>query len=98
MSEVFEIWIYFLLYGLVLGMTLKGLGKLFVIFTADIWLWFSVATTYMLRAIFFSLDWLVQGMRLKWLGKFFVTFINLGSIRYIQILEGGPNHYFLAGT
>ena len=53
MSEVFEIWIYFLLHGLVFGMTLKGLGKLFVIFTADIWLWFSVATTYMLRAIFF---------------------------------------------
>ena len=53
MSEVFEIWIYFLLHGLVFGMTLKGLGKLFVIFIADIWLWFSVATTYMLRAIFF---------------------------------------------
>ena len=36
-------------------MTLEGLGKLLVIFSVDIWLWFSVAITYMLRAdiIFF---------------------------------------------
>lgn len=46
MSEVFEIWIYFLLHGLVFGMTLKGLGKLFVIFSVGTWLWFSVTITY----------------------------------------------------
>ena len=45
MSEIFEIWPYFLLFGLVLGMKLKGQGKLFVI-----WLWFSAAITYILRA------------------------------------------------
>ena len=40
--------------GLVLGMTLKGLDKLFVIFSVDIWLWLPIAITYILRiSIFF---------------------------------------------
>ena len=37
----------------ILGTTLKGLGKIFVVFTVDIWLWFSVAITYMLRELTF---------------------------------------------
>ena len=37
----------FLLHDLLLDMALKSLGKLFVIFSVDIWLWFSVGFTYM---------------------------------------------------
>ena len=36
MSEIFEIWPYFVILGLALGMTLKGLGNLFNIFSVDI--------------------------------------------------------------
>ena len=36
MSELFEIWSYFLLHGLVMGVVLKGLVKLLVISSIDI--------------------------------------------------------------
>ena len=51
--NIWNLTIFFCLKGLVLGMALKGLRKL-VIFSVDIWLWFSVAITYSFRAdIFF---------------------------------------------
>ena len=67
MSEIFEIWSYFMLHGLDLDMTLEGLGNLFVIFSVDIWLWFSVTVTWMLKAgiLFIQFEFSLQNL-LTW--------------------------------
>ena len=77
MSEIFEIWPYFLLHDSVFGMALKCRGKLFAIFGVNILLSFSVAITYMFRAdIFLSLCWFFIGFSCRKFSAFVVAVIN----------------------
>ena len=59
------------------GYDIKGLGNLFVIFSVDIWLFFSVAISYMLRADIYFLHNTV-----KYIGCYLDSDLNEESVAF----------------